>query len=92
MDELAYIDRLGLNGAGEQPRDAAASSGDESEEGYVAPSYTEPPERRVPLGQLLAAAGYGQEAAAQLDEAAAAEEVIGIFKDSRKVPHGQCSP
>lgn len=54
----------------------------------MAPPYTEPPERVVPLGKLLAAAGYGQEAAAQLDEVAAAEEVVNVFKDSRKVLHG----
>lgn len=86
-DPLAYLDRFGTSGAIEQPRDAAAASDDEADEssGYVAPPYTEPPERAVPLGALLAAAGYGTEAAAQLDEAAAAETVVNIFKDSRKV-------
>ena len=51
----------------------------------MAPPFTEPPVRAVPLGALLAAAGYGTEAAAQLDKAATAETVLGIFKDSRKV-------
>ena len=88
-DLLADLDRFGANGTGEQPRGSAAAAAvdDQAEEvsGYVAPPYTEPPVRKVALGALLAAAGYGKEAAAQLDEAAAAEMVTGIFKDSRKV-------
>ena len=57
---------------------------------YVAPSYPEPPQRQYPLGPLLAAAGYGTEAAAQLSEEAAAEEVLDVFKDSRKVRRALC--
>ena len=56
---------------------------------FVPPPYTDPPERRYPLGPLLAAAGCAQEAAEQLSEEQAALEVQDVFKDSRKV---WCSP
>ena len=52
---------------------------------FVPPPYTEPPERRYPLGPLLAAAGCAQEAAEQLSQEQAALEVQDVFKDSRKV-------
>lgn len=84
-DTLAYLDRFA---GGEEPSQSGAEDSAEAEEASAnaVPAYDEVPERAVPLGQLLEAAGYGAEAAS-LSEEDAAQEVLGVFKDSRKVGH-----